>query len=103
MSKLRLSSHKLRIETGRYKQQRTDRSLRKCQFCNSQDLEDEYFFLLICPLYTDIRKKYISKSYFVRPSVYKFVYLMSSTDTYIQKKLGQYVHESFKLRKSLIQ
>ena len=103
MSKLRLSSHKLRIETGRYKQQRTDRSLRKCQFCNSQDLEDEYHFLLICPLYTDIRKKYISKSYFDRPSVYKFVYLMSSTDTYIQKKLGRYVHDSFKLRKSLIQ
>ena len=103
MSKLRLSSHKLRIETGGYKQQRTDRSFRKCQLCNSQDLEDEYHSLLICPLYSDIRKKYISNSYFIRPSMYKFVYLISSTDTYIQKKLGRYIDESIKFRKSLIQ
>ena len=54
-------------------------------------MEDEYYFLLICPVYSDIRKKYrpISKSYFVSLSVYKFVCLMGSSDTLVLKKLGR--------------
>ena len=56
MSRFRLSSHHLKIETGRYKQERIERSMRKCQLCNHQDVEDEYHFLLICPVFSDIRK-----------------------------------------------
>ena len=102
MSRFRLSSHNLKIETGRYKQERIERSMRKCQLCNHQDIKDEYHFLLICPVYSDIRKKYISRSSFVRPSVYKFVCLMGSSDTLVLNKGARYLVESFKVRKSLV-
>ena len=101
MSRFRLSSHNLNIETGRYKQERIERSMRKCQLCNHQDIEDEYHFLLICPVYSDFRKKK-SRSNFVRPSFYKFVCLMGSSDTLVLKKVGRYLVESLKLRKSLV-
>ena len=57
MCRFRLSSHNLKIETGRYKQERIEISMRKCQLCNNhQDIEDEYHFSLICPVYSDTRQ-----------------------------------------------
>ena len=81
---------------------RIERSMRKCQLCNHQEIEDEEHFLIICPVYSDIRKKYNSRSNFIRPSVYKFVCLMGSSDTLVLKKVGRYLVESFKLKKSLV-
>ena len=58
--------------------QRLERNLRFCLICNTQDIEDEYHFTLICNNYNDIRKKYIKRYYYVRPSVFKFTQLMQS-------------------------
>ena len=52
-SKLRLSSHNLCIETGRHRN--IDRENRTCVFCDLNDLEDEYHFTLVCPVYINIR------------------------------------------------
>jgi hypothetical protein len=57
LSKLRLSSSSLRIETGRHGSTRVDRSLRTCEICNSTDIEDEFNFVLICPCYGDLKTK----------------------------------------------
>ena len=70
--RLRLSVHPLRIQTGRYGRNRIARDQRYCLFCNSHDIEDEYHFILSCPCYTDIMKKYIKSYYLKRPSVFKF-------------------------------
>ena len=61
LASLRLSSLKLRIETGRYPQNRIDRVQRKCLSCNVNDLEDEYHFVYICPTYNDLSTTYIKK------------------------------------------
>jgi len=47
ITKLRLSSHQLRVETGGYASNRTPHNEIYCLMCNSIDLEDEYHFLLI--------------------------------------------------------
>ena len=47
ITKIRLSSHKLRIETGRYGRNRIDRNERLCQICNCGDIEDELSFILL--------------------------------------------------------
>ena len=58
LTRLRTSSHRLAIETERWtKPHRTPRFERKCQLCNT--LEDEFHFVLECPLYRDLRVKYI--------------------------------------------
>ena len=55
--------HHLRIETGRYSHNRVDRALPLCTLCDRSDIEDEYHFVLICPVYSQIRQKYIRPFY----------------------------------------
>ena len=55
-----MSSHRLKVETGRWQQPIAIAfNERKCTLCLK--LEDEFHFLLECPLYKDLRKKYVKK------------------------------------------
>ncbi len=47
----RISSHNLRIETGRYARPKTPEIEWKCLYCSAQDIENELHFLTQCPLY----------------------------------------------------
>ena len=60
ITKFRLSSHNLTIETGRYIA--TDRSKRTCFSC-VDEIEDEYHFIFVCPLYNSLRKQYVKPYY----------------------------------------
>ena len=53
LSRWRLSNHKLKIETGRYRVPLTPSEERKCVTCNV--VEDEYHALFICPCHQEIR------------------------------------------------
>ena len=98
--RLRLSSHSLRIESGRYGQNRISRNERICQFCSIGDIEDEYHFVLVCTMYNELRVKYINRFYRRNPSVFKFIQLMSSDDTKTINILSYFVYNAFNLRKS---
>lgn len=72
---------------------------RKCIYCNSNDVEDEYHFVLVCDFYTELRKLYIKKYYYARPNMAKFITLLNSGSIFtLKKKLGKYVHECFNKR-----
>ena len=62
LASLRLSSHKLRIETDRYSRNRIDRVQRKCLNGNLNDLEDEYHLVLRYVLCTTIYEQLILKN-----------------------------------------
>ena len=96
ISKLRLSSHMLKIESGRHTN--IPKNERKCNICNSNDIEDEYHFVIVCPLYTDIRKMYIDKFYYNRPSMHKFILLLTNNKTKVLNKLAIYCKNAFKMR-----
>ena len=68
ITKLRLSSHSLFIETGRHTG--VARENGKCTLCNKNDLVDAFHFLLICPLYQELRTTYIKIYYTNNPSMY---------------------------------
>ena len=55
MAKFRLSSHTLRIETGRHERPKLPAENRLCTLCNLNLVEDEFHFVLICDLYTHER------------------------------------------------
>ena len=55
LAKFRCSAHNLMIEQGRFN------NVRICQFCNMNCIKDEYHFLLVCPVYRDLRQKYLKK------------------------------------------
>ena len=60
-----ITAHQLKIETGRYSRNHADRKQRLCTICECNDIEDEYHFILIFPIYRNIRKKYINVNYTV--------------------------------------
>ena len=60
ITKFSVSSHQLLIEKERY--YNTERSERKCKMSDYLDIEDEFHFILKCPLYKDLRCIYISKN-----------------------------------------
>ena len=78
LSRLRLSSHKLAIEKGRHLN--VERNQRKCIYCDLNEIEDEFHFILMCPKYVDLRNKYINKYYTNRPNMFKFINLLNSVN-----------------------
>ena len=100
-SKLRMSSHRLEVESGRWvRPNRVPIHERKCSFCNI--LEDEYHFVLQCSAYSELRKKYISKYFWNRPNMFKFVELINSSNNSCIRKLCIFIYHAFKLRTELL-
>ena len=89
LSTFRMSGHNLMIEKGRHLG--IERNLRLCPFCNNV-IECEFHFVLVCPLYIDLRKRYIAKKFYLFPNFNKFNILMSNKDAVIIRNLAMYVY-----------
>ena len=101
LSKLRMSSHRLMIEVGRWNRpHRTPREQRKCTVCNQ--LEDEYHFLFECRLYNDERTIFLKPYYLRNQSMYKTIELMQETNSKTLKKLAMFVLKCFEIRTDYI-
>ena len=83
MTKLRISAHRLAIETGRYCQPVRPLETRTCNHCINV-IEDEYHFLMECTAYDKQRKILFNKIHskceqFIQlNSQDKFLYLLTS-------------------------
>ena len=66
------------------------------------DIEDEFHFILKCPLYATLRKTYIKPFYRNRPSVFKLVMLFTSENIKDMCKLGKFLWKAMELRNSLL-
>ena len=101
MSKLRVSSHRLEIETGRWARPNSiPFDQRVCKICRK--LEDEYHFILECPIYDEIRNIYIKRYYTNRPNMYKFIELITSKNEKKVRYLGIYISKAFVLRQNVV-
>ena len=71
-----MSSHNLAIEQGRHTN--TPINNRHCKLCHS-DIEDDFHFVLKCPHFHDIRRKYVMKYYWKKASFFfKYIQLLSA-------------------------
>lgn len=101
LSRLRVSSHRLEVEVGRWaKPNKIPYVDRKCQICNV--LEDEFHFLFVCPLYDDLRKSYISTYYWRRPNMPKFIELLNSDHCKTLRRLSVFIEKAFQIRKEVV-
>ena len=101
LSRLRMSSHRLLIEAGRWtKPRRTPRDQRLCTICNK--IEDEYHLLFECTLYNNERIFHLKPYYLRNTSMFKAVELMQETNSKILKKLAMYIHKCFEIRTDAI-
>lgn len=91
---LRISSHPLAIETGRSCD--IPRHHRLCRLCSLQEVEDEYHFLLRCPVYYEIRGRYHC---LFRDGPHTLRTFLAYPDA---RCLGLLLREMFSLRTSLL-
>ena len=95
LTRLVTSSHRLKIETGRWQRPILPRENRICGICGK--LDDEYHFLLECSVLKDIRQKYIPAFYWKRPSMFKCVQLLRSSGRTLNN-LAKFVYVGFSLK-----
>ena len=101
ITKFRISAHELNIEKGRYVN--IPRENRKCNCCNMNVLENEYHFLLCCPLYYDLRTKYLPRKYCHWANFNKLCNILCSESPHLQIKLASYLYMSFQHRRSFLE
>lgn len=100
--RLRLRNNHLRVETGSWNGPTAVTYCRRfCIFCNQNQLEDEYHLVMTCPCYRELRQQYIPRYYRLRPSMYKFVLLMSTENVNLLNRLGNYVYKAFAKRRAM--
>ena len=76
ITKIRLSSHLLFVERGRWAN--IVRPDRKCECCRV--IEDEYHVFIECPRFINERKRYLPISLKIRPSMFKFLNFIKCTN-----------------------
>ena len=101
LSKMRISNHRLAIETGRFS--KTPRNERLCIFCkanNIYEIEDEQHVLLRCSKFNDLRNDLSDNVRNTCPRIdslndeNKFLYLLNSNGSTI-KNVARFVHSAF--------
>jgi hypothetical protein len=92
LTRLKVSSHNLFIETGRYLN--IDRNERKCQNCNMNVVENEFHFILVCPKFSELRKKYLKKYYYQWPTIQKLENLFTNKSKPVIINIAKYIYHA---------
>ncbi len=105
-SRLRISSHNLLIETGRYND--TAREKRICKCCKQSVIESEFHFLMQCELYNQERNDTFQQLNTVNPTGWnncrlmwdKFIYILQLKEKDIMPYVASFIFKCFEKRKS---
>ena len=96
---LKVGSLNLEIQRGRFNN--ISRKEHLCKMCGTE-VEDEYHFVLKCPMYTDLREQYIPRKYTNIPNVNKFILLMSAKNEKIICNIATFVYSACAKRKNML-
>ena len=102
ISRFRLSSHNLHIETGRHNIPKTPVEQRKCDKCKSNDVEDEIHCLLVCSNNISARNELLNKARGLIPNfdsldrTEQFTLLLSDKRSELILALGSYLTKVMK-------
>ncbi len=109
MSRLRISAHCLKIETGRYCRPPLSPENRVCPCCNSGDVEDELHFLLKCPIFENERHELMNSiddvtntTLLNETELFKVLMGLNGGDTEFVAPVLEFVHKCFEKRKELV-
>ena len=100
MARFRLCSHSLEIERGRY--QEPDQQKRLCHYCKAHgkdEVEDEVHFLISCPLYSELRERFLPQNILNNTFLSKedkVTEILSDKDNI--KSVAKFIHQSFEDR-----
>ena len=102
LCRFRISSHHLRVETERHKNNSRERSQRICKFCSQNDINDEPHFLIKCAFYNGLREELYTKiqnycKNFIKLENEFKVWLMPTENIFLAENLGHFLIQSFEL------
>ena len=104
ISRFRVSSHRLGIETGRHQKPSLPPDKRLCKYCKSGKVDDELHFLVHCDFHSKTRKLFFSQlceiiTDFHRLNDFdKFRGIRMSTNEDVIVSLGKFIYDGFKSR-----
>jgi hypothetical protein len=93
LTRLHISAHSLRIQTGRYGSDKLERNLRVCQICKWKCKRERVPIRLNCPAYHSTRLKYIKNFFRTKPTMFKFTQLLSSKNKSNIVILAKFINE----------
>ena len=107
LAKLRLSVHKLEIETGRHQRTKVDHGKMICTLCSTSEVENEIHFLIQCNLYkqfTRLRKDFHNSLNFIdkQSAEQSYINLMSMKSQDDNIKLADFVSNMFLKRENIL-
>ena len=102
LTKLRISSHSLEVERGRYdKTEAKDRICKYCQVFGQNRVEDETHFVVNCPQYKELREKFLPadtiQNIHLNPEE-KLIKILSDTDNC--KAIAKFACQAFEDRET---
>ena len=100
MSKFRFGISKLNVHHYRYRN--VHQRLLLCPYCKNAD-ENELHFILVCPLFDDLRRQYIPEKYFRMPNQFRLTLLLNNRSDKVVENLCKYVYHAFKIRSIAIE
>ena len=99
-SNFRCSSHALQIEKSRH--DKIDRDYRFCPYCLNRvvfAIEDEFHFILLCPLYDDVRQTFLHDQLENRIVTLQLFYiLLSDYNSKNVISIANYISKAFVIR-----
>ena len=104
ISRFRVSSHRLGIETGRHQKPSLPPDKRLCKYCKSGKVDDELHFLVHCDFHSKTRKLFFSQlceiitDFHRLNDVDKFREILMSTNEDVIVSLGKFIYDGFKSR-----
>ena len=105
LANFRCSGHDLMIEKGRHSN--IDRDSRFCKHCatlNDYTIEDELHFLIICPMFADLRLQIFRDEWKLNAQANQlFTTIMSDTRQDSVFALARFLNRAFDLRKSVLE
>ena len=85
MFKFRTCNHRLPVETGRFRN--IPHHERLCTLC-SNDVGDEYHYLMECSFFRNERKKFLDRAHCIRPNVATYMNILNCTQIALLRKLS---------------
>ena len=104
ISQLRVSSHRLAIETGRHHRPPIPATERLRKYCDPGNIDDELHFITGCDFDTAERHHSYDAVHYYMPNFTakdnrdKFMDILTSPDWYVLRNLGKYFFNGFKRR-----
>jgi hypothetical protein len=87
--RFRTLNHRLPVQSGRMNN--IPHNERSCSKCTSDDIGDEFHYVMTCPFFAEKRKKFIPQRFWKRPNIIKFQSLFCDSSLHLLIRLTYFV------------